>query len=293
MTASINLNSAALLIIMLLIFAACGKTVKTSSGPEPDPPVKNATKVLFFATSMNTAFIDIPGIFRLLSIRGGSAVEVTAVKNGSYNQHLNSSASMALLNTKQWDYVVLTENTLIVSSEERCAAEMYPAARTLDSLIQTRGARTVFYLHNAYGDDYISQYLDLEIDGHWELQQLLTSGYTGIADELNAMICPVGTACGIAKSEYRDQFQEELDLWAWDNIHPNMETAYLAACVLFAVIFKESPEGINFLGRTASIQGAGIQTYDLEISRAAFFQRIAAETVLSEPERWNLDLNNG
>jgi hypothetical protein len=50
---------------------------------------------------------------------------------------------------------------------------------------------------------------------------------------------------------------------------------YLAACVFYAALFGLSPVSLAY-------------TADVPASTAAKLQQIAADTVLKEPQRWNL-----
>lgn len=269
------------LALILLFLVSCDKPKKTVSGEHFNYEAPEKLDILFFATSLVTAFIDIPGIFAELARQGGHSVHVDVSKDGSLNEHLNSTISMSMITQKQWDFIVLTEHTLIVPSEERRLQEMYPAARILDSLIQDIGAKTIFYLQCAYRDGYTDTEIGVELNGYESMQDLIVEGYLGIADELDAMVAPVGVACNNTRGKF--------DLWWQDGVHPNMESAYLAACVLFATLYQESPEGILFRGAIENEPGAfGLQTTNLDDSTATFLQAIAAETVLEDLERWNI-----
>jgi hypothetical protein len=66
-----------------------------------------------------------------------------------------------------------------------------------------------------------------------------------------------------------------LDLWQADGSHPSEQGTYLAACVFYAAIFHQSPEGLSYL--------AGLTK-----ETPTFLQRIAASTVPDNPAQWNL-----
>jgi len=93
---------------------------------------------------------------------------------------------------------------------------------------------------------------------------------------------PLSAACR-AKSRARDDFPTEgraakitrSDFWNPDNSHPNLTGSYLAACVLYAVIFQDSPEGIG-------------DHLNLGKTKAGYLQKIAAETVLNDLKRWHI-----
>ena len=64
-------------------------------------------------------------------------------------------------------------------------------------------------------------------------------------------------------------------LWQADGSHPTAEGKYLAACVLYAAVFKQTPVGLNYRG-------------DLSDANAALLQQTAASTVLSNSRKWGL-----
>ena len=71
------------------------------------------------------------------------------------------------------------------------------------------------------------------------------------------------------------QRHPEVDLWQSDGIHPSPAGTYLAACVFYAAIFRQSPSG---LGYHPWLSGG----------EATQLQDVAAATVLGDPSRWGL-----
>jgi hypothetical protein len=101
-------------------------------------------------------------------------------------------------------------------------------------------------------------------------QDQIQLGYMEIANELGVRVAPVGPAWQQAISQ-----NPQLDLWRADGIHPSEDGSYLAACVLYAVIYRQSPEGLRY---RAGLSG----------ETAQFLQSIAAIIVLENPASWNL-----
>ena len=102
------------------------------------------------------------------------------------------------------------------------------------------------------------------------MQDQLYLGYLGIARELTVPIAPVGTAWSGAVSQ-----DAGLVLWQEDGSHPTEQGTYLAACVFYAAIFRQSPEGLKY--------HAGLSK-----ETAQFLQTIAAQVVLDDPGQWYL-----
>ena len=105
------------------------------------------------------------------------------------------------------------------------------------------------------------------------MQARLDATYLEIAGEIDAPVAPVGIAWKRA-IEQDPQLVE--DLWiSSDPVHPAPAGTYLAACVFYAVLFRESPASLEFRG-------------ELSEQNARFLQNVAAATVLESPDRWNL-----
>jgi hypothetical protein len=143
---------------------------------------------------------------------------------------------------------------------------MYPAARVLVRRIRADGTTPLFFLTWAHRDGWPEQ----DLNGYERMQLQITQGYLGIAQELGVGIAPVGEAWRVARRQ-----QPALDLWQADGSHPNEQGSYLAACVFYATIFRQSPEGLTYIA-------------DLPKETAHLLQTIAATVVLKNPKRWNL-----
>jgi hypothetical protein len=118
-----------------------------------------------------------------------------------------------------------------------------------------------------------SQVCRQHYEGHRDfasMQAALEAGYLKIGNELNLAIAPVGFAWEIGLRS-----ASQLDLWVEDGSHPTREGTYLAACVLYGVIFGQSPEGIGY-------------TAGIDEDRGYWFQTIAANSTADHSEHWNL-----
>ena len=93
-------------------------------------------------------------------------------------------------------------------------------------------------------------------------------GYVPIAEELGAPLAPVGWA-------FRQGVLDDplAPLWKGDGHHGSTEGNYLAACVLYTMIYGTSASGLWHPGSISE-------------TRAAYLQQLAADTVFAEPEVW-------
>jgi hypothetical protein len=94
------------------------------------------------------------------------------------------------------------------------------------------------------------------------MQYDIMVGYGTIAKELNIPITPVGNAWMLTRKKHSD-----IDLWQNDGSHPNTNGTYLAACVFYSVIYRESPVGLLY-------------TNNISMEMASILQQMAKEVVM-------------
>ena len=238
-------------------------------------------RILFIGNSYTTYDgYNVPHKLNRMARAAGKKVLIRQrTKNGwSLQLHLENRRARAKVSRRKWDYVVLQEQswTAVANAE----GGMYPAARSFDSLARKSGSRTVFYLliPKAFrpdaifalnGQDTVFYYRLFKDYGH--AKDSLVQNHANIARELGAALAPVGPAFAQALAE-----RPGLNLYKKDRVHHSKAGAYLAACVFYATLLGASPEG---------------NRYHPEVSPelAAFFQRVAARTVLGDKRRWHLE----
>jgi hypothetical protein len=159
----------------------------------------------------------------------------------------------AMLNSRQWDVVVLQGHSRGPISEES-AEPFREAARRFAKAIRGAGAEPMFFMTWAYDDKP-------------EMTAQLESAYTSIGRDLNAQVVPVGLAFATVTSERSD-----IALRIADARHPAVAGTYLAACTFFALLQNKSPEGLPYDA------GLGAET-------AAYLQGVAWATVVAYTER--------
>ena len=234
----------------------------------PDPGRSPAcTRVLFVGNSYTTVN-DLPSVFASLARAGGHRVGTgTAAGDGwTLADHAGSSATAAKLASVKWDIVILQEQSQIPSVAQFRETQMYPAARRLVSTIRNQGARPMFFLTWARRDGWPEN----GMPSYASMQSAIDDGYLAIAGEQQAAVAPVGYAWSVLLGR-----EAPAALWQDDGSHPTAAGTYLAACVFYATIFRESPKGLAYHS-------------SLSAEEAAKLQDVAAETVLSDPTKWPL-----
>jgi len=232
--------------------------------PEQDHPPA-CTRVLFIGNSYTTVN-NLPSAFAYLARSGGHRVETgtAAVDGWTLADHAGSPATLAKLASAKWDIVVLQEQSEVPSVEEFRQSQMYPAGRQLVSAIRNQGAHPLFYLTWGRRDGWPEN----GMPDYASMQASIDQGYLAIAADQRAAIAPVGDAWATLVTR-----TTRVALWQEDGSHPTEAGTYLAACVFYATIFRESPKGLGYHS-------------SLSADAAAMIQSVAAETVLGDQAKW-------
>jgi hypothetical protein len=177
------------------------------------------TRILFVGNSF-VARNDVPGLVRDLAASAGRASETASIVAGgaSLRRHLNSGAVSEALEASSWHFVVLQEqSTLPIKNPVR----YHENVRAIQAVITASGARTVLYMTWARRSAP-------------ETQAPLTDAVNAIGEEIGAAIAPAGTAWQEVLHAH-----PEIPLHAADGSHPTLAGSFLAACVLYGVIFQD------------------------------------------------------
>jgi hypothetical protein len=229
----------------------------TPSAVAPDAVLR----VLFIGNSF-TMFNDLPKLFSELAQSGGHAAETEMSAQGGWTLAQHAERAPSVIDGRDWDVVVLQEQSTTAASTGLRKEKMYPAARVLDERIRANGGCTVFFSTWGFPDGLVDE--ELELGSYEAMQAALSEGYRGIAAELGADVAPVGAAWQETLSQV-----PETPLWRSDRIHASLEGSYLTASVFYALLFQESPVGLPY-------------TAGLPEEKARFLAEIAAKTVLGD-----------
>lgn len=226
----------------------------------------DTTHVLFIGNSY-THVNDLPALFRNLSSSGGKTVNTGMSAPGGYTLegHTQLQETLDKIALRQWQYVVLQEQSQYPTIAYYRYSSMYPAACELDSIIRSHNSHTMFYMtwgRKYGGQQCISGYCSPVFRDYFHMQDSLASAYTDISSQLAAALAPVGLAWQRARL-----LDSTIDLWDADLSHPTLKGSYLAACVFYSKIFQSSPVGLNY-------------TAGLPVNEALWLQQVAAEVVI-------------
>ncbi len=208
-------------------------------------------KVLFIGNSF-TARNDLPGLIAKLAAARGKSLEHHLISAGgaSLRTHWNAGEARKAIEKGHYDRVVLQEqSTLPVKNAKR----MHENVRLFDEAIKAAGSTTVLYMTWA------------RLNAP-ESQQAITDAYAGVGRELGATVVPVG----LAWQRFLRRHERPV-LHDKDQSHPTLAGSYLAGCVFFAVLFQESPVGVD-----AGV--AGLSGEDLAVLQEAAWRECRPAT---------------
>lgn len=186
---------------------------------------KSSLKILFIGNSF-TARNDLPRMIAQLAAAREKSIEHRLISAGgaSLRTHWNAGMAAAAIKSGRFEAVVLQEqSTLPVKNAKR----MHENVRLFDQAIKAAGAETILYMTWARAHAP-------------ESQQAITDAYTSIGKELGATVVPAGIAWQKLLAKH-----DQPALHDPDGSHPTLAGSYLAACVFFATLFKETPVGIE------------------------------------------------
>lgn len=196
------------------------------------------TRVLFIGNSYTYAN-NLPEVFATLARAAGHPVETGMVAPGGWGlkDHWERGEAHVALRDGHWNYVVLQEQSLLnnavpVDGQPHVASDaaFRPYAERWAAEVRGAGATPVFYLTWARKTSP-------------EDQATLNDAYTRAAAGTASALAPVGVAWARIRAE-----KPALELFQPDGSHPSPAGTYLAACTLYAGIFRSSPQGLLALG---------------------------------------------
>jgi len=129
-------------------------------------------------------------------------------------------------------------------------AAFHASARRHSDTVRRHGAKPAFLMTWAYLD---RPHMTAE----------LAEAYTAVGNDNDALVVPAGLAFAAAL-----QRRPDLDLHMSDKSHPALAGTYLAACTVYAALFRRSPVGLGYAA-------------DLTAETAGLLQAVAFETVES------------
>ena len=230
---------------MLSLLAAClgGSSITT-----PDPPTGPGKHVLFVGNSL-TYVNELPKILEALADSAGEALLETgmvALPDYSLEDHWADGRAAATIKKGGWHVVVLQQGPSSVEANRQLLIQY---TQSFDQLGQAAGtgSRTALYM------------VWPTIDRQQDFDRSSES-YRLAAQAVNGLLFRVGDA-------WRETWKRDatIPLYAPDGQHPDVEGSYLAALVMYSVLYEKTPVGLPGTlrlrdGRTFSIASQHLTT---------------------------------
>jgi hypothetical protein len=158
---------------------------------------------------------------------------------------------------KPFDVVILQGHSASQTTPEK-HEEFVGKVKEFDKLIKDSGARTALYMTHAYTQKH-KKY-------NPEMVEMNRKGYLDAGNQVGALVIPVGLAFQAAYDKKPGlELQQE-----YDGSHPNEFGTYLAACVVYASLYEQSPVGNTYH-----------MMHPIDAEMATFLQTVAWDTVKS------------
>ncbi len=216
---------------------------------------ENALNVLFIGNSL-TYWNNLPAIVAALAdsahVKPLAWVQV-AFPDFALEDHWAEGSAVKALRAQKWDIVVLQQGP---SSLPENRANLIDWSKRFDAEIRKAGGRAALYM--VWPQSNRMQ----DFDNASISYQLAAEGVQG-------MLFPVGEAWRAAWR--RDS---ALPLYSGDGLHPNINGSYIAALVMFQLLYDRSPVGLPARLRLAV---TGQPTVELSKSTADVLQAAAVE----------------
>jgi hypothetical protein len=236
---------------------------------------QDTTQVLFIGNSY-TQVNDLPTLFSELALSKGKHPFVGTKANGgfTFQNHVNDPATFIKIKEKKWNYVVLQAQSQEPSFPySQVTTATLPFAKILSDSIYANNycSQPLYYM--TWGRQNGDPQWD-SINTFYKMNDRLRAGYMRFMEASEASVAPVGIAWRYVRDTY-----PAINLYSSDGSHPSLEGSYLAACVFYASIYRESPVNASFYSTVLP-------------ATAQLLQQAAALVVLDSLSTWKLRANN-
>lgn len=191
----------------------------------PTPPTGPGLHVLFVGNSL-TYVNNLPGILEALADSAREELletRMVAKPDYSLEDHWNDGDARTGILKGGWNVVVLQQGP---SSLETSRVLLLQYARAFADPIRKVGARPALY--------QVWPTIDRAMDF-----PRANESYRLAAAAVDGILFPVGEAWLAAQ-----QIDRSIPLYAFDGLHPSAEGSYLAALVMYSILYGKSPVGL-------------------------------------------------
>lgn len=205
---------------------------------------------------------NLPDMLKQLADSTGDTLMVDQVAPGGFTleQHSTSTATINKIQSAQWDVVILQEQSQRPSfSPGQVAADTYPYAKKLDSIIRDNNSCTETMFYMTWGrknGDAANCPFYTPVCTYEGMQARLRQSYMEMAQDNSGVTAPVGAAWKVVRDSL-----PAIDLYSPDESHPSVHGTYLAACVFYASVFHRNPHGNTYTASLSSTDAERLQYF--------------------------------
>ncbi|MBL4587500.1 MAG: T9SS type A sorting domain-containing protein [Flavobacteriales bacterium] len=205
------------------------------------------TSVLFLGNSYIYTQ-NLPATLYNLALEGGDTIYYESNTPGGYElfQHSTDPTSLSKIASRNWDFVVLQEQSQLPSfPPAQVASWVYPYAEILVDSIRSNYECTepVFFMTWGRKNGDQANCSGSPLCTFETMQARLRESYLEMGLDNNATVAPCGAAWH-GMSVVNNFFWN--GLYSSDGSHPSAWGTYLNACVFYATILRKSPVGIPY-----------------------------------------------
>ena len=187
--------------------------------------LKDEIHVLFIGNSLTNGN-DLPKMIAELAKAGKKPplrYERETPGGCTFEKHWRDGKALAKIQSRKWGYVVLQDQSQAPLLKRD---SMFDHGKKLDAEIKKQGAKTILHMTWAFQNKPKDQ-------------ATISNAYLDLSAVLKSQVAPVGKA-----REAALMADKKLVLHSSDKKHPTPTGTYLAACVFYATIYGQSPEGL-------------------------------------------------
>ena len=163
-------------------------------------------------------------------------VEQFAPGGETLKRHLENGELLKEIEKGDWDFVVIQEQSVAPAlPKEEVEANTFKAAKVLDSLIVANNPNVEVIYYMTWAHKYGLKKANEEypyLKTYEGMQAIIAERYFELAKLLDGKVAPVGIAWNTVRKE-----EPDIELYMPDNRHPSKQGTYLAANVIFSILY--------------------------------------------------------
>jgi len=240
---------------------------------------QDSKNVLFLGNSY-TYYNNLPLLVQKAATSAGDTFTYDTNTPGGHRLkgHATNPISISKIQTGNWDYVVLQDQSQYPSfPDAQVATEVYPYATQLSNLIKLHNpcATTAFFM--TWGRENG----DAGNCGGWSpvctyegMDNLLRQRYQIMANDNNGITSPVGAVWRYLRTNH-----PTINLYSGDGSHPSSTGSYAGAITFYCSLFQKDPTQVTF-------------NSSLNAADATIIKNAVKQVVFNDFSEWNIGKYN-